>query len=145
MRRLAVLIAALTLAPAPTLAQQPTSRERAAYAFSVGAVLATGAADVATTHRAVTVYGAAEANPILRKRDGTPSYVRKVAIVAADLVLVDRLLYRRGHPRLAVLVNLGVAAVQTWAAAHNHRIVRELEGLAPPVRARLRFAYARSF
>jgi hypothetical protein len=115
---------------------------KALYWTSQGAVLATGVSDVATTYKAVEL-GDEEGNPVLRKRDGTPSYALKATLVATSSVGSHALLYERGHPLLAAAVNLGVSGIQAWAAVHNftnvNRLLAEPPRVTPAAAVRLRF------
>lgn len=142
---IAALVAALfvfTSGPPAHAQTAPSPRERAAYTLSVGSVIATTAVDLATTRRAIDVYGATELNPVIRHRDGTPSYIAKAGLATADALLVDRLLYRRGHPRLATVTNFGVSALIGLAAHNNRRVIKTLEQPTgrPPGLARASYA-----
>jgi hypothetical protein len=84
-------------------------------------VLGAGAADLATTEWALaTVPGARDANPLVR---GPASAVVVKLGMTAGVLLLDRELKRRGHPRAGKV--LKIAAIVVWGscAAWNARQV----------------------
>lgn len=107
---------------------------RVLYRLSQGAVVATAAWDISTTHRAVTEYSCVEANPVLAREDGTTRYVLKGGIVAGTTAGSHYGLYERGRPWHAMAANVGVSVIQAAAAANNRRLVET--GACGPPRAR---------
>ncbi len=95
------------------------------YGISQGTVWGTYGTDMATTHKGVEL-GASEGNLLLRKKDGTPSYVLKTAMVTAESFGSHHLLYKRGQPGWAIAANAGTSFAQGWASVHNFTNINRL-------------------
>jgi hypothetical protein len=82
--------------------------------FSINAIVM--GADLATTHQALEVPGAREANPLMRSQAAAMSL--KVASVGAGLGLAY-MLHRSVHHRAERIIPLFLAAPSALAAVHN--------------------------
>lgn len=130
-------------APVPIVTAQSHSASysravRGWYYVSVASSLSMGAADLATTHRNVEV-GFVERNVILKDQSGKFDYTRKAAFVVGLPLTTHYTLYRRGHPKLAILANFAAAGVQGVAAANNEILYRTVTPDGRPIQRRRAF------
>lgn len=90
--------------------------------FLLTALLASGAADAASTHRAIRYHDAMEANPIL---PASPWAIDGV-IAGGSLysALAVRSLWHGGHHKKAILVTAIIVTAHSAAAYHNFQVSR---------------------
>jgi hypothetical protein len=127
---------ALSAVPDPQPADDPRDSYsrlvKVFYHCSWPATLATGVADIATTHRNLEA-GFVEANQFLVRKDGGFNYARKAALTVGSPVVNHHALWKRGHPWKAVGVNAFTATVNGVAAAHNERLFRTVTPDGRPI------------
>jgi hypothetical protein len=129
---------------APDLRDSYSRLQKVLYHCSWPATLATGAADIATTHRNIEA-GFVEANHFLVRKDGGFNYARKAALTVGSPLVNHHALWKRGHPWKAVGVNAFTTAVNGVAAAHNERLFRTVTPDGRPIVAAARFKVGLQF
>lgn len=114
MRRVAMLMVML-LVSSPDWAQSKKTDLNVPFQISRMTFVAAAGADLGTTIRAR--HDLQESNPILGKSCG--QQVAVTAGMTAVSLLLSNHLYRHGHPKLAIFLNLLGTGVHGWAATHN--------------------------
>ncbi len=114
------LIPSALIGADPAVIQPPPARPHHFFdaqnigAFSLNAIMM--AADLATTHRALEVPGAREANPLMRSQSG--AIAMKAATMGAGIGIAY-MLHKSGHHRAERLLPIFMGAPSGIAAAHN--------------------------
>ena len=99
----------------------PSRAERIALFGSAAAMWGAAAYDVHTTNVALDTGHYREGNPLLRANGFSPALVYgSTALTTVGTTY----LYRRGHPKLAIVVNLVVCGIHVAAGIHNSRLPR---------------------
>lgn len=112
--------------PRPILSQSvpfvpPTRAERIAFFGSSAAMWGAAVYDVRTTESVLDTGKYKEGNPFLRTNGFSPALVYgSVALTTVGTTY----LYKRGHPKLAIVVNLVVCGIHVAAGIHNSRLPR---------------------
>lgn len=115
----------LTLIPLlMLLSQQPTTQERV-YHYSILAAGTAHVADITTTGYCLGQGTCIEKNPILAPFSDKPLALglTKGALASGLFLLVDRLVYRKGHPKIAILCNFVVTGVIGSIAVRNSNLI----------------------
>jgi hypothetical protein len=91
------------------------------YKFSLVLVMAAHGADLASTEHCLGAGRCREMNPLLVRFDQPVAFgAAKMGVAGVSVLAVDRL--HKTHPKLAVIVNLGIASAFGAIAARNARI-----------------------
>lgn len=106
------------------LAQQPTMQERI-YHYSLLSAATAHIADIATTGYCLGEGTCVEKNPLLAPFSDKPLAlgITKGALASGLFLLVDRLVYRKGHPKIAIACNFIVTGIVGSIAVRNSRLI----------------------
>lgn len=116
----------ILILPLLLLTQQPTMQERV-YHYSMLSAATAHIMDIATTGYCLGEGTCVEKNPILAPFSDKPLALGLTkGLLASSLFLaVDRLVYRKGHPKIAILCNFIVTGVVGSIAVRNARLINQ--------------------
>ena len=99
----------------------PLHAQGPVYKTSLVAAIAAHGADLATTENCLGSGRCRELNPWLARYDNPATFgAVKMGVASVGLLLTHKL--HQNHPKLATLINFGVAAAYSGIAYHNSRV-----------------------